>query len=105
MQAVPLTRSDVEIRLGPVRSRILEMGVRRLALFGSVRRNEARADSDVDVLVEFGPGMKSFDRLMALGDLLEQTLGRRIELVTLESLSPFIGPHILSEAHDVIRAA
>lgn len=81
------------------------MGVRRVALFGSVQRNEARADSDVDVLVEFAPGMKSFDRLMALGDLLEHTLGRRIELVTLESLSPFIGPHILSEARDVIRAA
>lgn len=81
------------------------MGVRRLALFGSVQRNEARADSDVDVLVEFDPGMKSFDRVMALGDLLEHTLGRRTELVTLESLSPFIGPHILSEAQDVIRAA
>jgi predicted nucleotidyltransferase len=74
-------------------------------LFGSVRRNEARADSDVDFLVEFAPGRKSFDAVMALGDLLEHTLGRRIELVTLESLSPFIGPHILSEAHDVIRAA
>jgi predicted nucleotidyltransferase len=81
------------------------MGVRRLALFGSVQRDEARADSDVDVLVEFDLGMKSFDRVMALGDLLEHTLGRPIELVTLESLSPFLGPHILSEARDVIRAA
>ncbi len=105
MQAVALTRSEVESRLAHVRSRILELGVHRLALFGSVQRNEARAGSDVDVLVEFDPGMKSFDRVMSLGDLLEHALDRRIELVTLESLSPFIGPHILSEAKDVIRAA
>ena len=105
MQTDPLTRFEVETRLAPLRSRILGMGVRRLALFGSVQRDEARVDSDVDVLVEFDPGMKSFDRVMALGDLLEHTLSRTIELVTLESLSPFLGPHILSEARDVIRAA
>ncbi len=68
MQTDPLTRSEVETRLAPLRSRILGMGVRRLALFGSVQRDEARVDSDVDVLVEFDPGMKSFDRVMALGD-------------------------------------
>lgn len=41
---------------------------------------------------------------MALGDLLEHTLGRRTELVTLESLSPFLGPHILAEAQTLQRA-
>ena len=101
----PLTRSDVETQLAPVHAEILGLGVRRLALFGSVQRNEARVDSDVDVLVEFAPGQKSFDRLLALGDLLEAQLARRIELVTLESLSPYIGPYILAEARDVVRAA
>ena len=105
MSILPLTRADVESHLALARAEILGLGVRRLALFGSVQRNEARADSDVDVLVEFEPGMKSFDRLLALGDLLEERLTRRIELVTLESLSPFIGPHILAEAEDVVRAA
>ena len=101
----PLTRSDVEAQLAPLHTEILGLGVRRLALFGSVQRNEARVDSDVDVLVEFAPGQKSFDRFLALGDLLESQLARRIELVTLESLSPYIGPHILAEAQDVVRAA
>jgi predicted nucleotidyltransferase len=41
----------------------------------------------------------------ALGDLLEQLFGRRVELVTPESLSPFLRPHILAEATDVLRAA
>ena len=76
-----------------------------MSLFGSVRRDTARPDSDVDLLVEFAPGEKSFDHLMALGDLLERVLGHRVELVTPESLSPFLKPHILAEAMDVVRAA
>ena len=97
--------SDVRARLTAAESEILGLGVRRLALFGSVRRDTARPDSDVDLLVEFAPGEKSFDHLMALGDLLERVLGHRVELVTPESLSPYLKPHILAEALDVVRAA
>lgn len=105
MIASPLTSADVLSRLAPAQTEILSLGVRRLALFGSVRRNTARPDSDVDVLVEFQPGEKTYDHFLALGDLLEQLFGRRVELVTPESLSPFIGPYILAEAMDVLRAA
>jgi hypothetical protein len=100
-----LTRVDVEDRLTPSSSAIFQLGVRRLALFGSVQRNEARADSDVDVLVEFEPGQKTFDHLLALGELLEATLRHPVELVTEESLSPYLRPYILAEAQDVLRAA
>ena len=68
-------------------------------------RDEARPDSDVDLLVQFAPGAKTFDRFLALSELLEQRLGRRVELVTIEALSPFLGPHILAGAQDVLRAA
>jgi hypothetical protein len=61
--------------------------------------------SSVDVLVEFGPGQKSPHRFLAQGDLLEVRLARRVELVALESLSPYLGLHILAEAPDVVRAA
>jgi len=70
-----------------------------------VLRNEARPDSDIDFLVEFSPGQKSFDRFLALSDLLEARLGHHVELVTTESLLPFLGPHILAKAADVFRAA
>jgi predicted nucleotidyltransferase len=99
------SRSDVQARLTAAQAEILGLGVRRLALFGSVRRDAARVDSDVDLLVEFVPGQKSFDHLIALGDLLERVLGHQVELVTPESLSPFLKPHILAEAVDVVRAA
>jgi hypothetical protein len=105
MSTIPLTREEAIQRLQTVESEIRRLGVRRLALFGSVLRNEARPDSDVDVLVEFTPAEKTFDRFMALADLLENTLGHPVEVVTTEALSPFIGPRILAEARDVLRAA
>jgi predicted nucleotidyltransferase len=100
-----LTREQVQERLREVEAEVFGLGVRRLALFGSVLRNEARPDSDIDFLVEFTPGQKSFDRFLALSDLLETLLGHPVELVTTEALSPFLGPHILAEAADVLRAA
>ncbi len=81
------------------------MGVTRLALFGSVMRDTARPDSDVDILVEFLPGAKTYVRFFALAELLEARLGHPVELVTTEALSPFLGPRILAEAQDVLRAA
>jgi len=101
----PLTRDAAFARLTQAETDIRALGVARLSLFGSVVRNEARADSDVDLLVQFAPGQKSFGRFMALSDLLESLLQQRVELVTSEALSPFIGPRILAEAQDVLRAA
>lgn len=105
MASGPLTRDIAIARLTQAESDIRALGVARLSLFGSVARNEARADSDVDLLVQFAAGQKSFTRFMALSDLLESVLQRRVELVTTEALSPFIGPRILAEAQDVLRAA
>ena len=99
------SRSDVQARIQAVQSEIFGLGVRRLALFGSVRRDAARPDSDVDLLVEFEPEQKTLAHLVDLGDLLESILGRRVELLTAEGLSPFLRPHILADALDVVRAA
>ena len=105
MTQLATTRADVVATVEAIRSAILALGVSRLALFGSVERNTARVDSDVDFLVEFQPGSKTFENLLALSDLLHAALGRRVELVTTASLSPYLGPHILAEARDVLRAA
>lgn len=92
-------------RLSACEPAIRALGVQRLALFGSVLRDEPRPDSDADLLVQFTPGTKTYTRFLGLSELLERELGRRVELVTTEALSPFIGPRILSEAADVLRAA
>ena len=77
--------------------------MRRLALFGSVRRDTAHADRDVDLLVEFEPEQKTLAHLVDLGDLLESVLGRHVELVTAEGLSPSLRPHILAEADFLVE--
>ncbi|OLE54151.1 MAG: nucleotidyltransferase [Acidobacteria bacterium 13_1_20CM_3_53_8] len=72
-------------------------GVRRCGLFGSFLRGQQSSRSDIDLLVEFRPEQKSFDNFMRLAFFLEETLGRKVEMVTPESLSPYIGPRILRE--------
>ncbi len=76
-------------------------GVKRVGLFGSFVRNEPKPESDVDLLVEFIPEQKTFNNFMNLGFFLEELFGRKVDLLTPESLSPYIGPFILKEAEDV----
>lgn len=80
---------------------IRRMGVSRLGLFGSYVRNEQNEDSDIDLIVEYRPREKSFDRFMALIEYLESNLQKEVELVTREGLSPFIKPYIEKEVRYV----
>ncbi len=100
-----LNRQQAIERLTECEAEIRALGVARLALFGSVLRGQAHAQSDVDLLVQFTPGAKTYARFFALSELLEAHLGRPVELVTTEALSPLLGPRILAEAQDVLRAA
>ncbi|MBM3133363.1 MAG: nucleotidyltransferase family protein [Chloroflexi bacterium] len=95
------TKQDVVGLLRQNRASIESLGVKRLGMFGSFARGEQRTESDVDFLVEFKRGQKSFDNFMQLSFLLEDILQRRVELVTSEALSPYIGPHILKEVEYV----
>jgi predicted nucleotidyltransferase len=101
MVSTVIGKDELLDRLAAEAGRIKAHGVRRLGLFGSFVRDESSRDSDVDLLVEFQPGRKTFDNFMGLAALLEQVLQRRVELVTTESLSPYIGPRILAEVEDV----
>ena len=96
-----MTKQNVFEQLKASRRTIRSLGVQRLAVFGSVVRGEATEESDVDVLVQFEPGGKTFDHFLALAAELEAILGRPVELLTTESLSPYMAPRILGEAQDV----
>jgi len=87
MQSAVLSRAEAVQRLSAHEDEIRALGVIRLALFGSVLRGQTHADSDVDVLVQFASGAKTYDRFLALSELLERCLSRRVELVTAEALS------------------
>jgi predicted nucleotidyltransferase len=105
MPAPVANREETAERLDACQEEIRRPGVVRLALFGSILRGQPQPQSDVDFLVQFAPGAKSYDRFLALSDLLESRLGRPVELVTTEALSPFIGPRILAAAQDILRTA
>ena len=69
--------------------------VKRIGLFGSFARGEENESSDVDIMVEFE--QSTFDNFMKLAFFLEDLLGRRVELVTPDSLSPYIAPYVKDE--------
>ncbi len=93
--------ADVRLVIERHKARIRALGVSRLGLFGSFVRGEQRPDSDVDVLVDFERGRKTFDNFIELASLLEELFQRPVELVTPESISPYIRPYIESEVEYV----
>jgi predicted nucleotidyltransferase len=76
-------------------------GVRKAALFGSAARGELTKDSDIDVLVEF-EGRKSLLDLAGLKNELEEVLGRKVDVLTYNSLHPLLKDSILKEQEAII---
>jgi uncharacterized protein len=72
--------------------------IKKLAIFGSILRPDFRADSDIDVLVEFElnhvPGLAFF----AMADELSEILGRKVDLNTPQCLSRYFRDKVLQEA-------
>ena len=79
--------------------------IRRLALFGSALRDDFRADSDVDVLVEFEAGRVPGFAFIDLQDELSALIGRRVDLHTPGSLSRYFRDRVVREAEDQYVAA
>jgi predicted nucleotidyltransferase len=94
-----MNRADVLQKLRAERDYLREpYGVASLALFGSMARDEAKPDSDVDVLVQFGRPITLFD-LVAVQQYLERCLGvRRVDRVPRDSVYPAFRDRILGEA-------
>src|SRR5206468_11693943 len=76
--------------------------IKHLSVFGSAARDELRDDSDIDVLVEF-KGKATFDGYMELKFYLETLLGRNVDLVTHDAVTPRIHPTIEQEAIQVME--
>ena len=89
---------QVLVRAKPELAR--RFGVVRLALFGSMARNEAQPGSDVDVIVSFA-GPATSQRYFGVQFYLEDALGCPVDLVTEKALRPELRPFIEQEAVNV----
>ena len=75
-----------------------KLGIRNVGLFGSYLRNEQSLKSDIDLLIDFEPEKENFDNYMAVYDIFENLFkNEKIEVVTKNGLSNYIGPKILNE--------
>ena len=77
-----------------------DFGVRRIAVFGSTARDEARDDSDIDILVDFEV-IPTLDSFLGLKFFLEDHIGQKVDLVTPDALKPRMRPEVEREAVDV----
>ncbi len=90
-----LTADGILGALAEHRERIRSLGVRRIGVFVSFARGEEREESDIDILIEFKEGGRSFDTYMDLKFFLEDLFGRRVDLVDRDAIKPALAPHIL----------
>jgi predicted nucleotidyltransferase len=80
------------------RQSLTRLGIQNVGLFGSYSRDEQSVKSDIDILIDFIPEMENFDNYMAVCDLFEQLFkNEKVEIITKNGLSPYIGPKILNE--------
>jgi predicted nucleotidyltransferase len=96
------TKENILNTLKSNKFELSKLGIRNVGLFGSYIRNEQSSESDIDLLIDFEPEKENFDNYMAVYDLFEKIFkNEKVEVVTKNGLSPYIGPKILDEVQYV----
>ena len=93
-----LTSEAIIERIEENGKKIRGYGVKRIGLFGSYMRNEQKVGSDIDILVEFEKGKKTFDNYMNLKFFLEELFSCKVDLVVIEAIKSDLKPYILGSA-------
>ena len=97
-----ITKEIILKKLKSNNPKLKNLGIKNVGLFGSYIRNEQSMESDIDLLIDFEPEQENFDNFMAVYDLFEIIFkNEKIEVVTKNGLSPYIGPKILNEVEYV----
>jgi predicted nucleotidyltransferase len=93
-----MTRDEALRRLAGLKPWLAEQGISRVRLFGSTARDQARADSDLDLLLDFEmqPGLRFFD----LETALSEKMGVPVECATEQGLAPDVRISALRDALD-----
>jgi len=92
------TKENILSILKTHKPELSKLGVSHIGLFGSYLHNKQSAGSDIDLLIDFGAGKENFDNYMRVYDILENLFqNERIEVITKNGLSKYIGPRILND--------
>ena len=90
----------MKIDIAEIKRKILPIlqryGVKRIGLFGSCVRGEMREDSDIDILVEIEKDISLLD-FIGIKLEIEETLGRKVDLVEYCTIKPLLRDRILKE--------
>ncbi|MDR0981586.1 MAG: nucleotidyltransferase family protein [Methanocalculaceae archaeon] len=85
----------LEEKLPELRERF---GIEKIGIFGSVSRGEDTLDSDIDILYLFAKNRGGMNDIIPLMQYLEECLGRKVDMVSMNYISPFMEPHIRADA-------
>ena len=97
-----MQKAEILSKLKYSKSELNKFGVTRIGLFGSVVKNQSNSDSDVDILIDFRSDLETFENYMNTCNYLEEILkGYKLDIVTENGLSSYIGPYILKEVEYV----
>lgn len=92
------TKEYILTALKSNKNRLSRLGIIEVGLFGSYARGDQSEKSDIDILIDFDPEMENYDNYMAAYDIFELLFkNEKVEIVTKNGLSPYIGPKILKE--------
>ena len=93
-----ITKEQIVKTITSTKPELHRFGIRNIGLFGSYVRGEQTKTSDIDILIDFEPDKENYDNYMAVYDIIERIfLNEKVEIVTKNGLSPYIGPGILNE--------
>ncbi len=90
--------TEITEKISPI---LREYGVKKASIFGSFSRGDNRPDSDVDLLVEIGPGPMDIYEYMQFREDLEKKLGKEVDVITSRSLNEHLKAYILPDLKSI----
>ncbi len=96
-----ITKNEILEKLAANKVVLTAFGVQEIGLFGSYVRNQANLESDIDLLVDIRKDKKTLRNFLTINYFLEDLFNKKVELITKQSLSKHIGPHILESVEYV----
>ena len=105
MSNIELTKDVIMKLLAESKDKLSSFGVKSIGLFGSFVKGQQTLDSDIDLLIEFDESKKTYDNFIDTCFYLEEMFKHQVEVVTNDSISPYIKPYIMKDIEYVSLSA